>query len=205
MAGPRPVVSRPSTKHKTGFAPTSARAWMARVLRLDRWIDDQVEAHVRGHRVADRLFYGLSALGDHGLIWLILAAARGARSKEQHWPALRAVAAISAESVLVNGPVKWLFRRQRPPRIVDAPHPIRRPRTSSFPSGHATSAFCSAALLSDGDPALRPLYYGLAVLVSWSRVHVRAHHTSDVVGGMAIGAVLGQVARRIAPLPRPSR
>jgi undecaprenyl-diphosphatase len=78
------------------------------------------------------------------------------------------------------------------------------PRTSSFPSGHATSAFCAAALLSDGDPTWAPLYYTLAVIVAWSRVHVKIHHASDVVAGIAIGVALGELSRHITPLPKPT-
>lgn len=171
---------------------------------FDRWIDDLFELYLRGRPVADRVFYGASALGDHGTIWLILAAVRGLRS-EDHWrAAVRAAAGIGAESALVNGPVKWLFRRDRPANVEGRPLPLRQPRTSSFPSGHASAAFCAAALLSDGDPTRRPLYYGLAVVVALSRIHVKIHHASDVAAGVAIGVALGEIGRRLAPLPRPA-
>jgi undecaprenyl-diphosphatase len=55
-------------------------------------------------------------------------------------------------------------------------------------------------LLADGDPGLAPLYFGAATVVALSRIHVKIHHASDVFGGMAIGLVLGQLGRRIAPL-----
>ncbi|MGH3472390.1 MAG: phosphatase PAP2 family protein [Nocardioidaceae bacterium] len=32
-----------------------------------------------------------------------------------------------------------------------------------------------------------------------SRVHVRIHHASDVVGGALIGALLGELTRRLLP------
>jgi undecaprenyl-diphosphatase len=168
--------------------------------RVDAWFD----AHLRGRPWADRLFYGASSLGDHGTIWLILAAIRGLRSDQGFDAAVRASAAVGLESLLINGPVKWVFRRQRPVRENDHPRPFRIPRTSSFPSGHATSAFCAAALLSDGDPRWAPAYYGLAVIVAASRIYVKTHHASDVVGGAAIGAALGELSRRVAPLPEPA-
>jgi undecaprenyl-diphosphatase len=168
--------------------------------RVDKWFD----GHLAGRSWADRLFYSASSLGDHGTIWLILAAVRGLRSDEGYEVAIRAAAAVGLESVLINGPVKWMFRRERPVRPTDHPRPFRTPRTSSFPSGHATSAFCAAALLADGDPRWAPVYYALAVIVSASRVYVKTHHASDVVGGAIIGAALGEVSRRIAPLPRPT-
>jgi undecaprenyl-diphosphatase len=172
-----------------------------RVEAFDQVVDGFFDRHLRGRPAADRVFYAASALGDHGLLWLILATLRGLRSGED-WPAaVRAAAGVGIESVLVNGPVKLVFRRARPIHVEDRPLPLRIPRTSSFPSGHATSAFCAASLLSEGDPWW-PFYYAVAVVVAWSRVHVKIHHPSDVVAGMGIGAVLGHLGRRVSPLHR---
>jgi undecaprenyl-diphosphatase len=175
------------------------------VHHFDRVVDEFFERHLRGQPIADRVFYGASALGDHGVLWLMLAAIRGLRSGDGWRAAVRAAAGVGIESALVNGPLKWLVRRQRPPPPGTRPLPLRTPRTSSFPSGHATSAFCAAALLSDGDPSWRPVYYTLALVVAWSRVHVRIHHASDVMAGMAVGALLGEIVKRVAPLERPPR
>jgi undecaprenyl-diphosphatase len=81
--------------------------------------------------------------------------------------------------------------------------PFRQPITSSFPSGHATAAFCAATLLAENEERA-PAYYALGTVVALSRIHTKIHHASDVVGGIAIGLVLGQVARRIVPLKRPT-
>ena len=53
----------------------------------------------------------------------------------------------------------------------------------------------AAALLSDG-VAPKPVYYTLATVVAVSRIHVRIHHASDVVGGVVIGVGLGALAKR---------
>jgi len=174
-----------------------------RIGRRVNWFDataDRAMARWRGNRVADRLFYGASAVGDHSLLWIMLGALRGLRSEHDMTAAVRVGAGVAIESVLVNLVIKSLFRRGRPQGEIERPHPLRRPRTSSFPSGHATSAFTSAVLLSEGDD-LWPLYYALAVVVAASRVHVRIHHASDVVAGAAIGLALGHVGKRLAPLP----
>ena len=75
---------------------------------------------------------------------------------------------------------------------------MHRPITSSFPSGHAASAFTAATVLAGG-PAT-PALYTLATLVAFSRVYVRMHHASDIVAGAALGLALGLVARRVLPL-----
>lgn len=159
----------------------------------------------RGHPVVDRVFYGASELGDHSLIWLILGALRGLRG-DHHWKAaMRLGAGMAIESAIVNLGIKSLFRRSRPTSETSRPLPLRQPRTSSFPSGHATSAFVGAALLAEDDP-LWPLYYAVAVVVATSRLYVRIHHASDVLAGVVVGVPLGRLGRRLVPLsPRPRR
>ena len=175
-----------------------------RVAAFDEWADGAVDRW-RGQPGVDRVFYGASTLADHSLIWLILGAVRGLRSEHDWKAAVRVGAGVFLESAVVNVGIKSLFHRSRPPWEVDRPLPLRRPRTSSFPSGHATAGFTAAALLSDDDP-LWPVYYGLAVVIAASRVHVRIHHAADVLGGVAIGVGLGRIGRRLAPLPpRPGR
>jgi undecaprenyl-diphosphatase len=167
--------------------------------RFDRAVDRGFD-RLRGRKGPDKVFYLASDLGDFSLIWMILGALRGLRSERDWHAAVRLGAAAGAESFLINVVVKSFFRRTRP--IVEMAHPyhLRIPLTSSFPSGHATSAFSAALLLSDDD-VLWPLYYGIAVVVASSRVHVRIHHASDVVAGAALGTALGMVARRLYPLP----
>jgi len=169
------------------------------VARFDAGADKALQ-RLRGHPVADRVFYGASAVADHSLVWLMLGALRGLRSEHDWGAAVRVGTGVFVESAVVNLGIKSMFRRTRPPWEVDRPLRLRRPLTSSFPSGHATSAFCCAGLLADDDP-LWPAYYALAVLIATSRVYVRVHHASDIVAGVAIGAVLGRVGRAVAPLP----
>jgi undecaprenyl-diphosphatase len=152
----------------------------------------------------DQVFYALSSAADHGLLWLAIGAGRAARTGEPGI-ALKLGALLGAESILTNGVVKSFFRRVRPQEHFthDAPLPygMRRPVTSSFPSGHAATAFMAAMVLSKGTKAA-PAYFTLAGLVAYSRVHVRMHHWSDVLGGAALGLVLGAAARRFVPLDR---
>jgi membrane-associated phospholipid phosphatase len=169
------------------------------VARFDRAVDDAFD-HLRGRPGVDRLFYAASELGDFSLVWAILGTLRGLRSEHDWHAALRLGAGLSAESLLVNGLVKSLFQRSRPPWDVQRPRHLRRPRTSSFPSGHATAAFSAAVMLSEDD-VLWPLYYAVAVIVAGSRLHVKIHHASDVAAGAALGVALGVLGRRLLPLP----
>lgn len=156
---------------------------------------------LRGKPVADRVFYAATEVGDFGLIWVFLGTLKGLRKGDDLGAALRMTAAMGVESVLVNGIVKSCFRRTRPPWEVDRPLRVRRPRTSSFPSGHATSAFSAAIMLSEDDEWW-PLYFALAAVVASSRIYVKMHHASDVAAGVALGVVLGVLGRRLMPAPR---
>jgi len=170
-----------------------------RVAAFDRRVDAAVD-RVRSPAL-DRLFYAATELGDFALIWHLLGTARGLRSDRDAADTVRLSAILGVESVLVNGVVKSFFRRTRPAWEQERAYKIRKPRSSSFPSGHASSAFTAAAVLGEGDPVLRPLYYAIGAIVATSRVYVKIHHASDVVGGVAAGVVLGRLARRAWPRP----
>lgn len=168
-----------------------------RIKAFDDGVDRAFDA-IRGNPVADRIMYGASALGDFSLLWHIAGVTRalaGGRLEERE--AVRLVGALLIETALINAGVKSLFRRTRP--VWDQPRPrgLRTPRSSSFPSGHATSGFMAATLLATGRPKSRPLWFALAAVVASSRIHVRIHHGSDVAAGAVIGVGLGRLARRI--------
>jgi undecaprenyl-diphosphatase len=163
--------------------------------RFDAWFDHALD-HIRGNPVADKLFYGASAVGDWGLLWHVIGATRALLDPRQRAAAVRLSTTLAVESLLVNQGVKRLLPRHRPVFEGVRPHGLRTPLTTSFPSGHASAAFCAAALLSDGSPATAPLWYGLATIVAVSRPYVRIHHASDMVAGAAVGYTIGRVVRK---------
>jgi undecaprenyl-diphosphatase len=173
---------------------------VAAVHRFDAAVEGVV-APSRRHPVLDRVMYALSEVGNHSAIWhainLVQATTGDPTTRRA---ALRRSTIQVVEQALVNGPVKMLFRRSRPDHVTDHPHDLRQPRTSSFPSGHASAGFCAAVLLS-ADNHHDEIWFALAAAVAWSRVHVGVHHPSDVAGGAVIGVALAQVAARLWPSP----
>ncbi len=174
---------------------------LQRANAFDRCVDTAFD-HIRGHAMLDRAYYLASELGDYSLIWHLIGTARGLRSDRDADAAIRLATILLGESLLVNQGIKRLVNRDRPIHETVRPHRLRTPRTSSFPSGHASAAFTAAGVLSDGDP-LWPLYYVVAIFVATSRIHVRIHHASDVVAGALLGALLAGLARRVWPLGGP--
>ncbi len=163
----------------------------AEIARLDAVVDRAVD-QVRGPQL-DGIVYRLSSAADHSLLWHACGAAVALARGGDVAFAARFAAAMGAESLLTNGVIKTMFRRVRPADYtqIEFHHGLHRPITSSFPSGHATAAFCAATLLGGG-----PAWYTLAGAVAATRVYVRLHHASDVAAGAAIGLAMGIVLRR---------
>jgi len=158
-------------------------------------------------RKTDELFVTVTHAADHSALWLAIAGAlalsAGSRGRRA---ARRGVLAIGVASATVNGPLKLIARRRRPSRRRPL---IRRPGSSSFPSGHSASAFAFATAVSREIPGLAPLLVPLAATVAYSRVHVGVHYPSDVVFGSAIGTAAGLatgsiIAPHRATVPQPT-
>lgn len=99
--------------------------------------------------------------------------------------------AIAVSGIAANL-IKWLLGRWRPKMFF--PEGLYGFEffgvgygQTSFPSGHATTAWALAFTLSLLYPRLRLLWISLALLVAVSRVVIGAHYTSDVVMGAYVG------------------
>ena len=166
----------------------------ARVQQFDDRADHALE-RVRGRsRVVDRVFLTASEFGDFSMVWQLANVARGLVTGHYREMLLFA-GLLGVESLVVNQGIKRLFRRTRPTETGDPRYQVRKPRTSSFPSGHASSAFYAASILTAWDGwVFAPLWFAVALVVGTSRAFVRIHHASDVIGGAVVGAALAQIA-----------
>ena len=178
------------------IAPGSG-AFGPTVDRLDHRVDQLLE-RVRDHPAASKAFEIASHLGDFSLVWHLVGSARGVTSGKRATQAIALSALLGAESLVVNQGVKRIFKRERPTSSGDERFDVRTPSTSSFPSGHASSAVFAATVLTTWDgKKSAPLWFGLAAVVGGSRAVVRIHHASDVIGGAAVGLGLGLLVRPI--------
>ncbi|MGZ4353322.1 MAG: phosphatase PAP2 family protein [Gaiellaceae bacterium] len=98
---------------------------------------------------------------------------------------------------------------ERPAYRYALPHPLMHvPHDGSFPSGHTTTSFACATVLSAAVPRAAPLFYVLALAIAYSRLYVGAHWVLDVVGGIVLGVatallLLAADRRLSARRPRP--
>lgn len=157
---------------------------------FDRWLEP-----ARHKGVVQGLFSFLSRAGEFSVIWHAVIWLRAIGSTDRAGEALTFSLLLGAESLIVNQGVKRLFRRSRPDANGDGRFNVRTPVTSSFPSGHSSSAFFAATILVILVPgAWAALFFAVAVGVALSRVMVRLHHLSDILGGAIVGTALGLLA-----------
>ncbi len=156
---------------------------------------DQLLEPTRNFTPTIWLFTTATALGDFGMLWHIVGIVRAVADNSRAKQALILSALMGIESLILNQGIKPFFKRKRPTVKGDTRFKIRTPRTSSFPSGHASSAFFAAVVLTrwSSSPAIAT-WFVFAVIVATSRVAVRIHHATDIFAGALIGTAMGLVA-----------
>jgi membrane-associated phospholipid phosphatase len=138
--------------------------------------------------------------GTYSAGWILLALAAFVVTGDRVCLVIAALNPV--EFAATNGPVKLIFRRSRPPPFeqVELPGWVPRPVTSSFPSGHAAAGFFNAALWIWVSRPFGLLVLSLAAAVAASRVALRLHYLSDVIGGCVWGGIFGVVCIELARL-----
>jgi undecaprenyl-diphosphatase len=134
----------------------------------------------------------LSNAANRSRLWLgiaaVLAVLGGRRGRRA---ALEGVVAIGVTSATVNLGLKPLYNRQRPTRLgrdLPTARNVPMPKSSSFPSGHAASAFAFTYAVGRQLPGLAVPLGLLAGGVAYSRVHTGVHYPGDVIVGSILGA-----------------
>lgn len=145
----------------------------------------------------------LSRAANHSRLWMAVAALLALSSGRSRRAGVRGLLAVAATSALTNLPAKLLAGRARPDLAVvpQVRRLARVPTSTSFPSGHAASAFAFATAASLEESSLRVPLFTLAAAVAASRVYTGVHYPGDVLAGSAIGAAVAHATTRSWPLP----
>jgi undecaprenyl-diphosphatase len=158
------------------------------------------------HRVGllDPPAVALSWLGTGGAVWLGLAlvlALLWRRPSLLVW-----VGAADLIAHYASAELRVAAGRPRPPRrFSDIQTLVPLPHDSSFPSGHAGTSFACAVVLAAAASRRRSraLLLVLAALISLSRAYAGVHYPLDVIGGAALGTVIGLSLVALARALRP--
>jgi undecaprenyl-diphosphatase len=162
-------------------------------------LDGRLAVWIATHRYAplNDVFVWLGTIDKLGAVWVALAVLVALLQRRRiavavGLVALTALTTFAADSV--SFAIKDLVRRTRP----FVAHPEIRPlsivHSSSFPAGHAATAFAGATLLAFLAPRATPLFATLAVAIGFSRVYVGVHYPGDVLAGAAIGFTVAAAA-----------
>jgi undecaprenyl-diphosphatase len=133
----------------------------------------------------------------------VLAAAGGRQGRRA---ALDGVASVALTSAVVNLVLKPLGARRRPDReLHDVPiaRQVAMPRSTSFPSGHAASAFAFAAGVAADLPFAGIPLSAAAAVVAYSRVHTGVHYPADVIAGSVAGGSIAPLSVALIRRRRP--
>jgi membrane-associated phospholipid phosphatase len=112
--------------------------------------------------------------------------------RQRYWSEVKAlVFATLGILILVDKILKPFFDRDRPPK----PRLVSDLSPDSFPSGHAAGNlvfyFYMSFIIATRYPHLTKYVYGVAtclvLLIGFSSVYVKAHWTTDILGGYVFG------------------
>ncbi len=144
---------------------------------------------------------GLSRAADQSKLWFATAAAMALLGGPGgRLAARKGLVSLGLASGFANLVAKPLTSRRRPTRVeakeLTSRH-VQMPRSSSFPSGHAASAFAFATGAASAQPLLSAPLRALATLVGYSRVHTGVHYPADVLAGAFIGVSAAELSGRL--------
>ncbi|MBC6450624.1 bifunctional phosphatase PAP2/diacylglycerol kinase family protein [Actinokineospora xionganensis] len=167
-------------------------------------VDQALVRQVAGlpHTRTDVGLKRLSTSANHGKLWFAVAAVLAVAKGPTRRAAVRGVGSIAFASVSANLVAKNVFPRRRPAAELLPTYRrlVKRPTSSSFPSGHAASAVAFTTAVAMESPRTAVALAPLAGAVAYSRVHTGVHWPSDIVAGAAIGVGAAYAVRHWWPV-----
>ena len=139
--------------------------------------------------VMDAIMKFITALGNEGIFWIIVAVILLCFKKTRKTGAMLGVSLILG-LVLGNWIIKNIFCRMRPYTLEGAmvQMPIIGPQSEfSFPSGHTRSSFEAAFVLLWRDKRMGIPAMVMASLIAFSRLYLYVHFPTDIIGGILLG------------------
>ena len=147
--------------------------------------------------VLDRMMVSISALGNGGMVWIILTIGMLIFKKTRKCGIVMALSLILM-LLIGNVGLKNLIQRDRPCWIdTSIPMLIPIPHDYSFPSGHTYASFAAATALGLHYKKAGILAFVLAVLIAFSRMYLFVHFFTDILGGILLGIGTAFLAKKI--------
>ena len=162
-----------------------------------RTIDNKVvERITKIHcKPLDTLMIMATYAGTGAFIWWIAAALPFMISTKYRRAGILLTIALGLNYLIGEIIIKKTVGRDRPSSLLsDEEMKISKPKDHSFPSGHTASSFCAFAVTAICCPPVVwiPALIG-ASMIGFSRIYLRVHYLSDVLGGLVLGLIDGTV------------
>ncbi|MBR5270693.1 MAG: phosphatase PAP2 family protein [Clostridia bacterium] len=143
--------------------------------------------------VLDNIFLFITKLGNSGILWITTAILMLFFAKYRKTGVLTLVS-LAVVSVVFTLLMKNLVARERPYTYIEGilafdemSVGIPSHDTFSFPSGHSVTSFAAATCIFLRHKKLGVICYGVALLISFSRLYMYVHFPSDVICGAIFG------------------
>lgn len=147
-----------------------------------------------------RLLSGAETLG---LTWFLIVLVLIIKEHHHKTLFLELVVALIGAGFTAQYVVKNIVGRLRPELVLNNITVYAKVNDYfSFPSGHATTAFAGAVIVSRIFPKGAPYFYFLAFLIAFSRIYLGVHYPLDVLTGIILGLVIGFM---VIKLTKPSK
>ena len=155
-------------------------------------LDAAVMAFIQTHfhnTVTDTVFPIITSLGEAGIGWIVLSLVLLCFKKTRRTGGLVLIA-MTVTLLFGELTLKNIICRLRPCNVfTDFPMLIARPTSYSFPSGHTSSSFAAALILTLRHKKVGWLAYIPAVLIAFSRIFLFVHYPTDVLAGILLGTL----------------
>jgi acid phosphatase family membrane protein YuiD len=201
LGSPRPRAVPPAAWTDTGSGGSDrvrARPWILPLDRLNRWEAEFVERRAAlSPAEPPAALTRISAFARGGRLWFVIAALMAARPGNTRRAAADGVLAI----LLASSSAQTLNRVVARPRPSAGHLPahqalVHQPTTASFPSSHSAVAAAFTTAAGRRSPAIGLALAPLACTIAYARIRTRAHWPTDVLAGLALGAIAGELVHR---------
>ena len=143
--------------------------------------------------ILDKIMVVITHMGTKGIFWILVGVIL-LLFKQTRKCGLTVLIALLFSLIIGNILLKNIVARPRPCWIDETINLlISVPKDYSFPSGHTASSFAAATVFIRTDMRLTSLIVAIAVLISFSRLYLRVHYLSDVIGGIILGVFSGTI------------
>ena len=160
---------------------------------------DFIQEHLRTV-FGDVAFPLVTSLGNVGAVWILLGVVLLAFRRTRRY-GVAVLLALAVEALICNLALKPLVARTRPFDVnTTVELLINRPQDFSFPSGHTSAGFATAAALYATRCKGWAAAGVLAVVIAFSRLYLYVHFPTDVLAGAALGIICGLVIGHITPM-----